>query len=201
MNAAAYNAADQGELERAGSEFAEVKRRAEEVGDRDMMAFAAVNLGMVAWRSEDFESSLELQAAAVELFRENRDDVGVATSLMGCGWAAIALADAARAEGLFREALPIAGRVGWIRGVADAACGLGVASIVLGAAHRGVKLLGAGGALLDEDGRDLQDELQEQIRDRAVAEVEDALGADAFAAAWACGEAMTLEEIVAFGTA
>jgi hypothetical protein len=201
MNAAAYNAADQGLLDRARSEFAAMKRRAEDVGNDNMVAFAIVNLGMVAWRARDFESSLEHSTTAVELFRERRDDAGVATALTSCGWAAVALADATRAEGFFREALPMVGSGGWILGIAENAYGLGVTMIALHQAERGAQLVGAAGALLEEHGISLDDDLQEEMRERAAAEAEAALGADAFAAARARGEGMTIDEIVAFGTA
>jgi hypothetical protein len=75
-----------------------------------------------------------------------------------------------------------------------------VAVIALQDAERGAQLLSASGALFAEVGTDLQDTLQEHMRDRAAAEAEAALGADAFTVAWARGEGMTLEEIVAFGT-
>jgi predicted ATPase len=109
MNSAALNAAEQGDLDRARSELTAIMTRAEETGNDQMVAFATVNLGDVAWRARDFPSSLEYSIAAVELFRERNDDGGVATSLAGCGWSSLALSDAARAEGFFREALAVGG--------------------------------------------------------------------------------------------
>ena len=196
MNSAAFNALEQGDVEGARAQFAAIGKRADMVGNRRLVAFATVNLGAVALESRDFESSLEYSANAAELFREIGDDGGVWTSLDSCGWSAIALSDLRRAEDSFREALLVVGRVGAKRAVGQSACGLGATLIALHEPERGVQLIGAAGALFEEVGRGLDDELMEGIRERAVAEARAVLGADAFAAAWARGEAMTLEEIV-----
>ena len=50
-------------------------------------------------------------------------------------------------------------------------------------------------------GQQLRPEQEEQSHQRAVADAKAALGDDAFAAAWARGEAMTPDEIVAFAQA
>ena len=198
MNSRALNASEKGELDSARSQLVAIGERAGEIGDRGMVAFVTVNLGEVAWRSRDFESGLEYASSAAELFRELGDDGGVATALAGCGWNAIARSETASAEGFFREALLVAGRLGWIRGVAESACGLGATLIAMHEVGRGVQLVGAAGSLYGELGVGLEEELKEQILERAVAEGEAALGTDAFAAASAQGEAMSLQEVVAF---
>jgi predicted ATPase/class 3 adenylate cyclase len=196
MNSAAYNALDQGDVEGARSQFAAIGKRASEMGNREMMAFAAVNLGEVAWRSREFRTSLEYSANAAELFRELGDDGGVWTAIDTCGWAAIALSDPLRGERFLGEALRIAGRLRARRPAAQSACGLGAALIGLGEAERGTQLVGAAGFLLEELDAALADAIQEELRERAIAEGRAALGADAFAAAWARGEAMALDEMV-----
>jgi Tetratricopeptide repeat len=201
MNSAAMNALEQGQLEQARSELLAIRERAGEIDAREMVAFATINLGEVAWYARDFEESLEYSGNAAELFRKSGDDGGVVTALAASGWNALALTDTPRAAGFFREALPIAGRLRWIRAVAENAAGLGVALISLHEAERGTQLVGAAGALFEEHGIRFDDELQNEIRGRAVAEAEAALGIDAFAAAAAGGERMTLDEIVAFATA
>ncbi len=197
MNSAALNATEQGELDRARSEFVAIRERADELGVREMVAFAIVNLGEVEWRARDFPRSLEYSTTAVELFRELGDDGGVTTALQGCGWAALALPDLPRAQGFFRESLLLAGRMGWVRGAAESATGLGATLVALREPERAAELLGAAGSLLEELGTDLDEALQQEIRDRMVAGAEAALGEHAFAASWARGEGMTLEEIVA----
>ena len=197
LNYAAHSANDQGEPDRARSEFAAIRDRAVEIGNREMVAFATVNLGMVAFASGDFQSSLEHYANGAELFREHGDKGGVCVALAGCGWSANALRDMLRAEGFFREALLIAGGLRLLRVAATSACGLGATLIAAEDAERGAQLIGAAGSLLEMLGDD-KEGLDEEDRDRAIADGVAALGADAFAAALARGEAMTLEEIVEF---
>ena len=122
-------------------------------------------------------------------------------SLFACGWSALALSDATGAERYFHDAIKLAWVLGWIRGVAWGASGLGTSLIVLHEVERGAQLVGAARSLFEEFGVGFDEELQEQICERAAAEGEAALGADAFAVAVARGAGMTLEEIVAFATA
>jgi predicted ATPase len=201
MNSAAANASEQGQLDRARSEFVAIRERADELGAREMVAFAVVNLGEVEWRARDFPTSLEYSTTAVELFRRLGDDGGVTTALEACGWAALALSDLPRAQGFFRESLLMAGRMGWVRGAAQSATGLAATLVALREPERAAELLGAAATLFEQLGVGLDEELMEKLRDRALADAETALGADAFGAATARGEAMTLEEIVAFATA
>ena len=67
--------------------------------------------------------------------------------------------------------------------------------------ERGAQLLGAAASLREERRIGLDGDQEEQTHERAVADAKAALGDEAFAAAWARGEAMTAEEIVAFCTA
>jgi hypothetical protein len=63
---------------------------------------------------------------------------------------------------------------------------------------RGAQLLGAAAALRKELEIGLEDAFEEQLHERAVGDAKAALGEEAFAAAWARGEAMTPGEIVEF---
>ena len=47
MNSAALNASEQGDLDKARAELVAIGDRAREIGDRMMVAFATINLGMV----------------------------------------------------------------------------------------------------------------------------------------------------------
>ena len=63
MNSAALNASEQGDLDRARAEFVAIGERAREIGDRRMVAFATINLGMVAWEGRDFQAALRIRRA------------------------------------------------------------------------------------------------------------------------------------------
>jgi len=198
MNSAALNASEQGDLDRARAEFVAIGERAREIGDRRMVAFATINLGMVAWEGRDFQAAFEYAGRAVELFRELGDLGGVATSLGTCGWSSLALSDPEHAEASFREALALACGLVWKRGVAVYAAGFAATLVAGGKAEQAAQLYGAVASIHEELGILFGDAFEEQVHERAVAAAKAALGDDAFDAAGVRGEGMTPEEIVAF---
>ena len=135
------------------------------------------------------------------MFREDGDVGGEATALENCGWNSLGLSDPGRAKAFFREALEISGRLGWMRGIAVNAVGFGASTIGDGEAERGVQLLAAAASLRAELGIELTADEEKRPHDEAVARAKVALGEDGFAAAWARGEDMKPEEIVAFAVA
>ena len=129
------------------------------------------------------------------------DDTGVATALENCGWNSLGLGDPARAKAFFREALAIFGRIGGMRGIAVNAVGFGASVIAEGDAERGVQLLAAAASLRAELGIELTEDEEKRPHDEAVARARAALGEERFAAAWARGEGMKPDEVVAFAVA
>jgi predicted ATPase len=203
LNAAALNATKRGDFDDARRQFTAVERRAAEVGDRMIVAFVTVNLGLVVWQAGDIPASLEYAAKAARLFRELGDEGGVATALGNSGYAALALSDPAGAAADFREALALLARQGAFRTFTafhDLA-GIATALVALNEEERGVQLFGAAESLREELDVDVGDERLERMEAGAVAEARAALGEGAFVAAWARGEAMTPEEAVAFALA
>jgi predicted ATPase len=201
MNSAAMNAASQGQLDSAQAQLVAIEQRAREIGEREMVAFVTVNLGLVALRAGEFHAGLDYSEKAADLFRELGKDSGVVVALENCGWSSLGLSDPARAEAFFRDALELAARLGWLGAIAVNAVGLGGALIARREEERGAQLLGAAASIREELVVGLEDEQEEQSHQRAVADAKAALGDDAFAAAWARGEAMTPDEIVAFAQA
>jgi tetratricopeptide (TPR) repeat protein len=195
LNSEALNAAERGEVDHARAQFNVIRDRARAAGDRDRLAAATVNLGLVAMYSADWEAGLAYATKGVDLFRELGDDGGVATALINCGVSALPLSDPARSEEAFRQALAIADGLGWKRGVVLAVSGVAAALVARHQEERGVELLAAAASLRDELGVDLG---WEEMRERAHADAKATLGEEAFAAAWARGQAIVPEEIVAF---
>jgi len=111
------------------------------------------------------------------------------------GWGALAF-DPARAAGLFGQGLTVAGRLGAPQRIAAGSLGLGAALVAGHEEERGAQLLGAAAALRGELEIGIYSEYERQAHDAAVAAAKAALGEEAFAAAWARGQAMTPEEIV-----
>jgi predicted ATPase/class 3 adenylate cyclase len=203
LNAEALNAMDQGDLDDARAQLVAIGKRAAEIGDGMMAAFAAINVGDVASLSGDFRAGLDYSGKAAELFRELGMDEGFATALGNSGWNSLWLLDPARAAEYFREALAVFGRLGETRTgrACDAVFGLAAALVATHEEEHGTELLGAASRLREELGIGFEYEQQEQTCERAVVQAKAALGEEAFAAAWARGEPMTPEEIVAFALA
>jgi hypothetical protein len=203
LNSEALNAVDRGDFDDARAQLVAIGERAADIGDGLMVAFATINVGDVASRSGDFRAGLEYSGKAAELFRELGMDEGMATALGNSGWNSLGLLDPARAAQSFCEALAVFGRLGETRSgrACGAVLGLAAALVATHEEERGTELLGAASGLREELEIGFEDEQQEQTYDRTVAESKAALGEEAFAAAWARGEAMTPEEIVAFALA
>jgi predicted ATPase len=205
MHLTALNALGQGDLDAAHVRLVEIGERAAEIGDGRMVAIATHDLGCVAIRSGDFEAALDYSRKAAELFRARGGGFGLAFALGNAGWSSLGLSEPARAGEYFREEFAELGRIGAIR--SEPACsgivGLAAALIALHQEERGAQLLAAAARLRDELGPEVgfEDEHEQQSRERALAEAKAALGEQAFAAAWARGEAVPPEEIVALALA
>ena len=194
-------ACEQGRLDIARAQLIEIRRRAGEIGYRALVAFATINLGTVARRSGDFHEALDYASNAAKLFRKLGDDGGVLKALESCGWNSLNLQDPGNARAQFLEALSLAARLGWTRGVAITGAGLAASLVALHEEQRAAQLVGAATSLFEELEAGFDEELQQEIHERAIADAKSALGNEAFAAAWARGEAMTPDEIVTFAQA
>jgi predicted ATPase len=190
-----------GDLEGARAGYAALRQLAREVGDREVEAFATINLGGAETNLGDLRAGLRHSTEAAELFRELERDSGFAAALGNCGWNALGLEEWALAEDSFRQALAISNRLGAKPRIATQAVGLAAALVAKREQERAAQLLGAAAALRDELEIGLSDAFEEQIHERAVADAQAALGEEAFAAAWARGHAMRAEDIVAFSEA
>lgn len=200
-NHAAMHARLSGDMEGARVNFAALRRLAREVGDREVEAFAAINLGGSETSLGDLRAGLRHSTEAAELFRKLDRESGISVALGNSGWNALGLEEWVLAEDLFRQALAISIRLEAKSYMATQAVGLAAAFVAQHEAQRAARLLGAAAALRDELEIGMNDPHEEQIEERAVADAQAALDEEAFAAAWARGQAMWAEEIAAYGDA
>jgi predicted ATPase len=205
MTLSAVIANETGDPAAARKGLLEVRDLAIEVGDPSRELTSTINIAAAASRSGDFRDAVEYSAAAVELCRELPrefvDETDVSTALIGLGWSALGLGDHALAADSFREALSVSQRIGAVRLLAFGAEGLAAPLIARHEEERAAQLLGAAAALRAELEIGLNDAFEEQVHERAVADARAALGEAAFVAAWARGETMTPDEIVAYSEA
>ena len=101
----------------------------------------------------------------------------------------------ARASKLYAESLELMRRFGFRAAAVDCLEGLARVAAMQGRPERAARLLGASAALRDEMGAPLAPASRAD-HDHAANAARAALGEDAFAAAWAVGQAMSLEEAI-----
>ena len=105
------------------------------------------------------------------------------------------LGDIERARSLLRDALVAAREIGHVEGFTYGFVGLG-AAYARGDPARAARLIGRADLLREETASDLA-ELEGRIRDDAEADLRAKLGEDAYAAVYAEGRALTLEDALA----
>jgi predicted ATPase/class 3 adenylate cyclase/Tfp pilus assembly protein PilF len=186
----------QGEYGRATALFAEALALYRELGNHLGIAHVLHNLGAVAELQGEYGRATALHEEALTLFRElgNRD--GMSISLNGLGEVARSQGDYGRAATLFAEALQLHHATGSQANVALMLEGLAWVAAARKQALLAARLGGAAEALREALGSPLPpSELADQ--ERAVQAMSAALGSEAFAAAWAQGRALPLEETIA----
>lgn len=208
----------QGEYEAARSLYEESLALSRELGEPTRIAASIQNLGVIAYRQGDYEAARALYEESLAIKRESGYDLGIAFSLHDLGKVACAQRDYGRARSLLEESLAMRRELGDRLGIAfsleslaEVACDeegqpgasrsggafseLGLADRAA-AGGRAARLLGAAEALREAIGSPLFPSEQETHR-RKVSRVRELLDASAFAAAWAEGRRMSVEDAVA----
>jgi hypothetical protein len=154
-------------------------------------------LGRVALFQGDHERARAAFMADLAASRAVGDVGGVATALDLLGSVALAQGDYAGAGAYFRERLAEDRRLGKRDDSDELLEKLATVAVVQGQPARAARLLGAAETARRRDG--VERRRSEQARyEETEAAARAALGAAAFAAAWAAGEAMTLDETAAY---
>jgi non-specific serine/threonine protein kinase len=155
------------------------------------------NLGALAELRGEYARATALFDKSLTLKRELSDRRGIASSLNGLALVAVDQGETVRAAALVEEGLGIYRALEDGAGVA--ACLLRLA-IVVAAQHapdRAARLLGAAEALAAASGYALRS-ADRAHHNRTLAAVRSGLAEEAFAAAWAAGQAMTENQAVAY---
>jgi len=196
LNRLGWAAWANGELEHATRLFEENWATALELGSRTRVAWAMSGLAHVAisqgddmWASELFEQSLEA-------FRTSGYKVDINWALNNLGRALAGQGDRARAAELFSESLALAYKQEDQWNVAAALEGLAMLGGAADWAERAARLLGAAAALRERIAVPLWPYFRAEY-DRAADRARAQIGANAFADAWAAGQALALEQAIA----
>jgi predicted ATPase/class 3 adenylate cyclase/Tfp pilus assembly protein PilF len=190
----AYNQGDYGTARVLYEESLAINR---ELGHKQGIAMALFNLGRMARRSGDYAQAHRLLAECLEWHIQLGIKGG---SLAEFGWLAADMGDAAQARQWFEQALREHRETGEPRETAEDLEGLAHLARLQSDWERAARLWGAAQSLREAIGTPpLPEERKEDERDQAA--VREALGEAAFAAAWAEGRAMTLEQAIEYALA
>ncbi len=168
---------------------------ARELGDSRLLSIAVNNLGNIALQHGEHERALELFEESLAIGRERHDHDLVARALTNLGFTTLVLGDVERARSLLRDGLSAAREIGSVEGFKYGFVGLGAAYARVDPA-RAARLLGRADMLCEETASELEP-LEGGVRAETEAELRVRLGEDVYAAVYAEGRALALEDALA----
>ncbi len=168
--------------------------RVEGIGE--WLAWSLHHAGHIAQLQGDYGRAAQLHADSLDRFRQLNLELGLASALLGLGQTALGQHDAVRSTAFLNEALKLLSNLGDRVSVAWCLAGLAGAAILDEAPERAARLWGAAEALRQSIGC-RPAPASRATRERLQAAARDQLGVAAFDAAWAGGQALTLEQAIA----
>jgi predicted ATPase/transcriptional regulator with XRE-family HTH domain len=195
LNVLGNAAVNQGDYERAIALSEESLALQRTLGHKRGIALALNNLGMVVLYQGDYRRARILCEESLALARELGDNRSIASALTNLGDVARDQGHCERAAAIYTEGIPLFQAMGDNEGVATCLEGVAVVAGAVGQQEFAARLCSAAVALRETIGAPLQSANRVPF-DRALAEAQAALGAAAFDAAWATGQALPLEQII-----
>jgi predicted ATPase/DNA-binding SARP family transcriptional activator len=195
-----YVLLDQGDFEAARTLLAEGLAIYRELDSKGGIAGSLGALGGVSMKQGAYEAARALLEESLALFHELSNQQGIVHTLGALGHVEREAGEYARCAGCYRESMLLrqscGDRFAIAQGLEDFA---GLAGR-LRQWERAVRLLGAAEGVARTLGRSLPVALREEYQ-RTVDGARSTLGEATFAAAWAAGRALTLEDAIAFALA
>lgn len=187
----------QGDYERATASYEEALALFRQLNDQKYVSYMLHNLGLIAYFQGDYERATTLYEEALAFVRGEGDQNSIAMTLGNLGLVAFVQGDYERATELQEEALALGRQSSnkpWLaRGIEHFA----LIAAATREPERAARLFGAAAASRAQFGATLPPNDRE-FNERYIAEASDQLGAAAFAATWAAGEAMSPDEAIAY---
>jgi non-specific serine/threonine protein kinase len=181
----------QGDLPSARRLYAEGLSISRATGDRFALSRALNELGLMEAWVKNYREARALIEESLAVKQAEGDPRKIAVALNNLAIAILGLGDPCEARRLFSESLRIKWRMRIHVGVPWTLAGMAGAAAAQGMAERAARLYSAAAAGRERIGNDLPPDF-----DEAVAALREVMPDDAFAAAWAEGAALTLEEAV-----
>jgi predicted ATPase len=183
-----------GDLDRAEELYEESARLAREEGNSALLGMALNNLGAVAVDRGDHQRALRLFEESLAIGREQQDQDRLARAFMNLGMTTLMLGDVQRARALLRDSLVAAREIGLVEGFIGGFVGFG-AIYAREDPARAARLIGRADVLCEEAGN--LEQMKDTVRVETEAELRARLGEEAYAAAYAEGRRLTLEDALA----
>jgi tetratricopeptide (TPR) repeat protein len=191
----------QGDLARATAHLEESLALSQAIEDLDSASDAIKGLGDVAWLQGNAQRAATLLEAGLAWRPEQGNQRGSAAILRNLGLVALAQGDSERARALVEESIRLWRNldsqnsrdfhIGLVVGFEY----LGYVADATGRSEHAARLWGAAERLREASGL-IMDAFERDTHERALASAR-ALGEERFAAAWAAGRALTLEQAIA----
>jgi tetratricopeptide (TPR) repeat protein len=190
----------QGDYELARRNFEESLTMDLKLGKVGRVAATYVNLGLVAQAQGDYEAARSRYSQALEIWQARGNKVGIATTLENLGDLEWKCGNPDDAAIRYAQALDLYCQVGSRRGIAR--CLLAMARVwgLQGRPKEAATLTGAAESLFATVGFELLPADKEEY-ERGLVALREALSEEAFAAARRQGEAMSMEEAIAYALA
>jgi predicted ATPase/class 3 adenylate cyclase len=189
----------QGDYDRAAALLEESLGILRQLGDKSSLARALAGLALVAQHRGAYGQATALLEEGLAILRELGDTEGVARALADLALVTQRRGEYGRATTLIRESLALFRELGATLGVSrclEALAGVAGAQAEL---ERAARLFGAAVALGSPTGAPLWP-ADRAAYARDLDAVRAGLGSEAFAAAWAEGRAMSLEQAITYGS-
>jgi tetratricopeptide (TPR) repeat protein len=190
-------ALDQGAIARATGLFQNALDVSRQADMQESVGWSLINLGHIAYVQGDVVRALPLFEETLALFRDLGERNGMAQVLLELAHVARVQGDYDRAAGRFAESLALCRKVQNARDTGYCLAGLAGIAAASGRPERAARLFGAAEALRESLGVPLPP-VNRADYDRDVAATRAQLDAATFAAAWAEGQTMTLDDAVAY---
>jgi tetratricopeptide (TPR) repeat protein len=186
----------QGDLDRAVALGEESLALSRQLGSPVLVGRALTALGWAIALRGDPARAITLYDEALALARPLGLHHHIALTLIFRGDALRATGDPAGAAASYRESLALVGASSDLFAIAGSLEGLGLVAASRGQPACAARLLAAGAAQSEASGIPVTI-AQRESRERALADLRAALGEAAFAAAWAAGQALPVEQVIA----
>jgi tetratricopeptide (TPR) repeat protein len=187
----------QGDFELAAGWYAKSEKHFRQIGYEPGVASMLTYQGLAACYLRHFERAAALLEAGLPVLLEEGDDVAAARALHGLGLAALHQREFEQATTHFKEGLALAHGRGARLGLPQLMEGLAAVLCQQGQYRQSCVLLGASEQLRDTISTPLSTAEQADY-DRCLSAIRANLEAAVFADAWAQGQAMTMEEAIAY---